>query len=90
MQITINKIWISLFFIFVLSRLLSGHYDPSYLIVASVLNISSIYFFIAPYLLRKEMELPSSVGLLKRGENDIARFFYFILGVVVYVGTVIG
>lgn len=90
MQITINKIWIPLLLIFVLSRFLSGQYDPSYLIVSFALNISSIFWFILPYLLGKDMELPSSVGRLKKGENDIARLLYFILGFIVYVGTVRG
>ena len=90
MQITNNKVWIPFLFIFVLSKLLSGQFEPSYLIISSALNTSSVFWFIVPYLLGKDMELPSSVGLLKKGENDIARFFYFILGFTVYISTVVG
>ena len=88
MQITVNKIWVPLLLIFVLSKMLSEQYDLSYLIIASALNISSIFWFIAPYLLGRDMELPSSVGVLKKGENDIARLLFFILGVIAYIGTV--
>ena len=90
MQITINKIWVPLLVIFVLSKVLSEQCNPSYLIVAFALNISSIFWFIAPYLLGKNMELPSSVGVLKKGENDFARLLFFILGIIVYIGTVRG
>ncbi len=90
MQIKINKVWVPLILIFVLSKVLFEQYEPSYLIVASALNISSIFWFIVPYLLGKDMELPSSVGVLKKGENNIARLLFFILGVIVYIGTVRG
>lgn len=80
MQITIHIVWVPLFLIFLLARLLSGEYDQSQLIVAFAIHFTSVFWFIAPYLLGKDIKLPSYTDVLKKGENDKARFVFFFLG----------
>ncbi len=85
MQITIYKIWIPLFFIFLSEKILFAKYEPTQLVVGLLFFFTSVFWFISPYLLGQDIRVPSYSDILRKGENDIARFVCFLVGIFGFV-----
>jgi len=85
MQITIHRIWIPLLLVFLLEKLLFEKFDPTQLIIAFLFYLTSVFWFIAPYVLGRDIQVPSYTDVLKKGENDKARFVCFLVGIFGFV-----
>ena len=85
MKISINKVWVPFFLAFLLTKILSEKYDFLQLTLAFAIHFTSVFWFIVPYLLGKDIQLPSYTDVLKKGENDKARFIFFFLGVCGFI-----
>jgi len=55
------------------------------LLVCAVFYYGSVFWLILPYLKGVDMALPSNAQILKKGEDDILRFIFFLLGCYGYV-----
>lgn len=85
MQMTIHKIWFPLLIIFMAEKLASEKYDPAQLSIAFLFYLTSVFWFIAPYVMGKDIQVPSYTDVLKKGKNDRARFICFLVGICGFI-----
>ena len=85
-----KKIYILIFFVSVLFliKLFLVGFEVEKLIASSFIPIPFLYWWVIPYLLKADIEMPSWSFSLKVGKNDFTRFLFFILGISISIGCI--
>ena len=80
-----NNIWIVALCIFVLGRLIFFELLNPVNVILLLCYCISIGWFVAPYILGKDINLPGYTYNLSKGKDNAARLIFFIMGLVMCI-----
>ena len=88
---SINTIYILIVMLLVLASLRSAihGFNLEITLAVSLANIPSLYWIVIPYILKKDMEMPTWGHALKNNEHAISRLALFIICIAIYIVSVV-
>jgi len=80
-EINEKYIWGISTLVFFVLNFISPNYSIADIAVGGLLFVTTIHWFIVPFIKGRDMYLPSSMAtVFKKGEDDLIRIFLFVLG----------
>jgi len=83
-------IWVLSIVLFLLGRVIFADILNFITILLFFIYCLSIKWFITPFILGKDIRVPSYSHVLKKGEHDFWRFIYFFSGLAMCVAAIVG